>query len=129
MFKNMISRRHGRAEFPNIFYREGLYIFHQMSFSFEGCLPSKVVFHQRLFFIFVLKTCLEANCNRQADRKAPHSQTSPPSARVAALKYMLQQNWKTKLYWWNTLPTSFKIFLKHTWHFFLNTLETFLKHG
>ena len=32
------------------------------------------------------------------DIYAKLAKTSPPSPRVAALRYMLQQNWKTKLH-------------------------------
>ena len=46
------------------------------------------------------------------------SKTSPPSARVAAMRFMLQQNCKTKL------ETPLKLFMK----FSCNTLDIFFKH-
>ena len=49
--------------------------------------------------------------------------TSPPSARVAAMRFMLRQNCKTKLHWtlWNTLGVFFWNFLETHMTLPLNT--------
>ena len=52
--------------------------------------------------------------------------TSPPYARVAAMRSMQQQNQKTSKHAWNIFKTLFEIFLKHTWHF-LEHPRIFLK--
>ena len=79
--------------------------------------------------MFVLKPWAQASCFEYHEAHK-RNKTSPPSARVAAMRFMLQQNCKTKLHW-KILETPLKLFIKFSWSTldtFFNTLGSSLKH-
>ena len=82
--------------------------------SYAGVFPSNKILLLQGIFLSILESTLYGLflCSIK---------TSPPSARVATMRFMLQQNFKTNTNW-KILETPLKLFMNFSW----NTLETFL---